>query len=502
MTAVERVPFVPTSYLAVNAARRPAADAVLDPERTLTFADLDRAVRATAAALDGAGLDADSVVAVQLPNLWEYIVLELAVPLTGRIVLPLPLNLGESELRFAMSSAGAALLVADRALGAAARRIAGQLGMPAVATAQLIPIDADQVAYDDQPSDPDRVVEIALTSGTTGTPKLASLSARLKQATFEGFTSRLEITADDRVLVMSPLMQGIGGMCLYCLRVGAGLIMTRDPRFAAEHVLGLAERFRATLLLGVPTNVIRLLEVANLAGYDLSSCRCTAVAGAPMPPDVAREWEERTGSRVVSFYGSMDAGQLAVGSPSDPPAKRWHTVGRPHDAAECLICDQDGQPLAPGQVGEICMRGPTVQARYWGEEHGPLGPDGWAHMGDLGLIDTDGYLHVSGRLKDIVVRGGTNINPYEVEDAIRTYPGVRDVCVVGRADRELGERAVAYVVGRLTLDELRRYLDECGLAKYKWPEFLELIDEIPLSGPGKVNRKLLKERASAASAVP
>jgi len=232
-----------------------------------------------------------------------------------------------------------------------------------------------------------------------------------------------------------------------------------------------------------------MLEASELAAADLQAARCTAVAGAPMPPEVARAWETRTGSRVVSFYGTMDAGQLAVGSPSDPVEKRWHSVGRPHDGVECLIT----------QDGEICMRGPTVQKRFWGEDAGPYSPDGWAHLGDLGFLDEDGFLHVSGRLKDIIIRGGTNINPHEVEDHLRTHPGVRDACVVGRPDHDLGERAVAYVVGSLTLAELREHLEARGLARYKWPESVELIDELPLKGPGKVDRLRLKELANAES---
>jgi acyl-CoA synthetase (AMP-forming)/AMP-acid ligase II len=151
------------------------------------------------------------------------------------------------------------------------------------------------------------------------------------------------------------------------------------------------------------------------------------------------------------------------------------------------------------------MRGPTVQERYWGESGGPYSPDRWAHMGDLGFLDEDGYLHVVGRLKDIVIRGGSNINPYEVEAALRPHPDVADVCVVGRPDRELGERLMAFVVARPgkqpRLQELREFLARNGLGRQKWPEFLELVAEIPLSGPGKIDRKALRARAAEGSTV-
>lgn len=471
---VDTTPNLPLSYVEHHASSGGGHPALIDGERTVGFAELrDRALVAAARLLKS-GVAPGDVVGLQLANVWEYPVLELALPRLGAIVLPLPLNLGRAEIAHALAATGARRIVGAEEAAA----LCGDPG-PGERLPELPAPDPD----------PNRVVEIALTSGTTGLPKLASLHAGLKQATFERFTRRLGVTAGDRVLVMSPLTQGIGGMCLYCLRSGAALVMLGRPGFDAEHTLRTAGRTRATLVVGVPTNVIRMLDSPALAEVDLAAARCTAVAGAPMPPAVAREWESRTGSRVVSFYGTMDAGQLAVGSPDDPQEKRWHTVGRPHDGVECMVTGE----------GEICMRGPTVQRRYWGEESGPLAADGWAHLGDLGFVDEDGYLHVVGRLKDTIIRGGTNINPHEVEDHLRAHPGVRDACVVGRPDADLGERAVAFVVGSLTLDEVRRHLEARGVARYKWPEFLELVPELPLKGPGKVDRRLLKERASAES---
>jgi acyl-CoA synthetase (AMP-forming)/AMP-acid ligase II len=170
-----------------------------------------------------------------------------------------------------------------------------------------------------------------------------------------------------------------------------------------------------------------------------------------------------------------------------------------------MICDPRGKPLPAAEIGEVCMRGATVQERYWGESSGPYGADGWAHMGDLGYLDEDGYLHVVGRVKDIVIRGGTNINPYEVETVLREHPQVADVCVIGRPDHELGERVMAFVVARGEeapgLEQLRDFLARRGIARYKWPEFVETVAEIPLSGPGKVDRRVLRARAAEAAAA-
>jgi acyl-CoA synthetase (AMP-forming)/AMP-acid ligase II len=406
---------------------------------------------------------AGDVVGVQLPNVWGYVALELAIPAVGAVILPLPLGLGEHELRWVTEKASPALVLRAN--------------------------DLDNSDFDDRPAlvspDASRIVEIALTSGTTGMPKLASLSARLKQVTFEGFTSRLEITDNDRVLPMTPLTQGIGGMCLYSLRVGAALVMLREAHWTPERCLAVARDAGATVLIGVPTNVIRMLN----HHVSLPGVRAVAVAGAPLPPEVAERWETATGIPIFSFYGSMDAGQLAVGSPSDPRDKRWTTVGRPHDIAEWRITGD----------GEICMRGDLVQQRYWGEDIGPYSADGWAHMGDLGFVDDEGYLHVSGRVKDIIIRGGTNINPHEIESILRAHPAIVDACVVGRAHADLGEVPVAFLVarGEVTKEDLDRFLEQEGLAHYKWPESVRVVEELPLSGPGKVNRKTLREMADA-----
>ncbi len=498
-TAPGPVPYLPVSYLAANAALRPQAPAVIDPDRELTFAALHAEVLATAAGLAAAGLSSGDRVGVHLPNCWEYVVLELAIPLAGGVVLPLPPSLAAHELTWALGAAGAARLIVPAGMPLPAELPPGctALAAPTVCRPGPVPPGAPVGPA----ADPDRVVEIAMTSGTTGLPKLASLTARLKQATFEGFVARLGIGPGDRVLVISPVTHGLGGMCLFGLRVGAALLLERRARFDPAHTLRWAERAQATHLVGVPTNVIRLLESPALAEVDLRGARVTAVAGSLMPPQVARAWEARTGSAVCSFYGSMDAGQLAVGSPADPPEKRWHTVGRPHDVCEMKIAAPDGRPLPAGEIGEVCMRGPTVQPRYWGETTGPLAPDGFAHMGDLGFLDPEGYLHLVGRVMDTIIRGGANINPSEVEAFLHRHPAVAEACVVGRPDPQLGERTVAFVVlrpdARLELAELRGWLEDAGLARYKWPEAVRSLAALPLKGPGKVDRARLRQLAAA-----
>jgi long-chain acyl-CoA synthetase len=466
----EPEPYRPITYLEWNAGRRGSQVAVWEGGREITFEELLFRVRGIQAKLAARGVREGDVVGVRLPNIWQYVALDLAIPDLGAVILPLPPGLGQHEMDWVVEKTQPRLVVTDadldwlsseESMALLPRRVAGQ--------------------------DPSGIVEIALTSGTTGMPKLASLSARLKQVTFEGFTERLQVTDEDRVLPMTPLTQGIGGMCLYCLRRGAALVMLREPHWSAEHCLAVAAESGATLMVGVPTNVIRML---NHALPTLRNLRAVAVAGAPLPPEIAERWETTTGVPISSFYGSMDAGQLAVASPSDPQALRWTTVGRPHDRAEWEIVD-----------GEVCMKGELVQDRYWGETSGPYSSDGWAHMGDLGFVDESGYLHVVGRVKDIIIRGGTNINPYEVESMLRAHPRIVDACVVARPDADLGELPVAFLVTKdgfvPSREELDAFLEAQGLARYKWPADVRRLGELPLSGPGKVDRKALREDARA-----
>lgn len=477
--------------------------AVVEGGREQTFRELLDTVRATMTLLAEHGIGAGDVVALALPNVAAYVALEIAIPALGAVLMPLPPGLGEHEVSSALERSGAVLAITageEDLAHAVARRA------PAVREVLTVPLPGGSESLDRRiephSAQRDEVVQIALTSGTTGPPKLAAFTAELKQVTFESFTSRLEIDGRDRVLPLSPITQGAGEMFLYSLRRGAALVMLGARHFAADLALEAIARSRATVIGGVPTMLSRMLDCPAIAETDFSHVRLTATAGAPLAPELAQAWEERTGAPAASFYGAMDIGQLAVPRPDDPQDKRWHTVGRPHDRAEWAILAPDGRPCAPGAEGEICMRGPLVQRRYWDQEGGPYAEDEWAHFGDLGFVDQEGYLHVTGRVKDTIIRGGNNINPYEIEEILHGHPALAEVAIVGRPDADLGERAVAFVVLRdgerlEDVSELTSFLDARGVARYKWPEALHELDELPHGPTGKLLRRDLRERAAA-----
>jgi acyl-CoA synthetase (AMP-forming)/AMP-acid ligase II len=488
------------SYLEHHASVRPDQPAVWDGV-TITFEALLGAVYALVEELLAREIGPGDVVAVALPNVWRYVALEIAVPACGATLLPLPPRLGHHEVDSALDRTAARLLVVDEPwLASDVGRAVASRGTPRVVTAESLPSGprpAPDASVWCRPTDPARIVQIALTSGTTGLPKLASLSAELKQLTAEGFTSRLDIRPADRMLPMSPITQGVGEMCLYALRAGATLVMSHEHRFDAEQILGLITHARPSILGGVPTMLSRLLRAEGLPTADLGSLRATITAGSALTREVAEAWERRSGSATCSFYGAMDIGQLAVPRPDhDPQLKRWTTVGMPHDTAQWRITDPaTGESLPRGETGEVCMRGPLVQDRYWGEAVGPYGDDGWAHFGDLGFVDDEGYLHIVGRIKDTIIRGGNNINPLEIEQILRTHPDIADACVIGRPDADLGERAVAFVVaapGRFDVPTLGALLDAHGVARYKWPETVICVESLPLGSTGKVDRASLR----------
>src|SRR5438093_934088 len=232
------MPHRPMSYLEWNAARRGSGVALWDDGQEITFEELLAHVRRMQRQLAARGVHEGDVVGVQLPNVWQYVALELAIPDLGAVMLPMPMGLGEHEMRWVQEKTRPALVIRDLLL------------------------DSGDSTISPRPADPDpaRIVEIALTSGTTGMPKLASLSARLKQVTSESYTSKLGINEHARVLPMTPLTQRIRGMCLYCLRTGASLVMLHEPHWTPEHCAGPAMRSTPTVRGGRPTTLIRMLN--------------------------------------------------------------------------------------------------------------------------------------------------------------------------------------------------------------------------------------------------
>jgi non-ribosomal peptide synthetase component E (peptide arylation enzyme) len=350
------------------------------------------------------------------------------------------------------------------------------------------------------------IYQLRVTSGTTGMPKLVecaltypSLEDTLKQ--------RYKVTPEDVFGAFAPLSGGPSGV--HCRGFGIsqrmGCTVAMLEKFDAKEAVELIERERITFGTGVPTMLAMISVLPNLKDYDLSCLRVFEVAGASLPYSVAKELEEKVGCKVISRLGGVDIGFGATSSVDDPPEVRWGSVGRPIPEITLKLLDEEGNDVPQGEVGEIAYAKTGGSDRsYYRDLKMTLEREaqGLARTGDLGKFDEDGNLYVVGRRKDVIIRGGQNIFPAEIESMLITHPAVANVAVVGMPDRVMGEKACAYVICKpdktLTFDEMTLFLLDKKVAKYKLPERLELVDSLPYSGDGqKVMKRKLTEEVTA-----
>ena len=343
--------------------------------------------------------------------------------------------------------------------------------------------------------DPDDAFAILYTSGTTGKPKGVELSHRNLIHAAAETAEAVELTSDDRVVGVTALFHvfGLGPGLLGSALSGASLIL--QDEFGARNTLELVTRYGATVHFGVPTLFATELGEVRRTGADVSSIRVCLSAGAPMSDDLARRIEEGFGCPLLIAYSLTElASTAALTRLDDPDEKRRFTVGRPVRATEVKVVDEEGRSLPLESVGEIAVRGPGVTRGYHRqprETKRALDEEGYLRTGDLGILDDEGYVHLVGRSTDVVIRGGFNVHPREVEDRLMAHPAVERAAVVGFPDEFLGEALCAFVVrvegGVVTESELRDWSGD-ALAEYKLPDRVRFVDELPMTGSGKVWR--------------
>ncbi|MGW6443357.1 class I adenylate-forming enzyme family protein [Lentzea sp. NPDC055074] len=460
---------------AVRVFLHPLRAAVIDDEGELTYAQLNELALRMAANLDERGVRQGDVVAVQLPNGRYAVAADLAVAAVGGVVLPFPVGRGEHEARSLVARSGAVGVIAD--------------DLPdAWTTAELL---APAGVFEPVRPDPNGPARILVSSGSEAEPKMVLYSHNALLGGRGAFVGRLIPPGEElRALFLVPLASSFGcnGTTVTLARHGGTLVL--QGRFSPQSTVELIERARPTHLFGVPTMFKMLLDLPG----DFSSIRVVAPGGAQLDEATAAACREVFGAVVVNVYGSAD-GVNCHTALDDRPGRG---AGRPNPAvAEILVVDDALRPVPAGAVGEIVARGPMSPLRYVDDDLNARyrTPDGWVRTGDLGVFDAEGYLSVVGRRKDIVIRGGANISPAEVEQALAAHPSVRDVACVGVPDELMGERLCACLVvsAPVTVAELGEFLGE--LARYKHPERLLVLPEFPLTPAGKVDRDALREIA-------
>ncbi len=347
----------------------------------------------------------------------------------------------------------------------------------------------------------DEVMSINLTSGSTGAPKLCELIEAIGKLSGRGINEALKLTPDDVFGSFAPMSGGPGAMVLWCPPI-VGTKSVLLERFEAEDAFKLIESEKVTVITTVPALLVRMASHPDKDKFDLSSLRVIRCGGAALAPSVARELENRLKARIVTGSGSMDCFAFTHTQIDDPPEVRHFTVGKPFLGNEVRVVGDDGKDVRQGEVGEMWVRGACSGSGYYNDVEatktawGELGPGGWYRTGDLVKQDEAGNVTFVGRKKDMIIRGGQNIYPKEIENILLSHPKVLDVAIVGMPDAVMGEKACAFVIPKpgqvFTFAEMVAFLKEKKLANFKIPERLEIRDRFPgLVDGQKVDKKAL-----------
>jgi long-chain acyl-CoA synthetase len=471
-----------------RAAVDPDAPAVSDARRTLTNADLLAHVRSVAIQLRQLGVGADDVVALRLTNRVEFVVLLFAAWRLGATITPVNPALTQGEVARQLADAKARLLVAEDD----SDPVDGYASI-AVSELRYGLSSTDEAAAVD---DPDRLALLIYTSGTTGVPKGVMLDhANLDAMTAMG-REGLQLGPADRCLLILPLfhVNGIVVSVLSPLLVGASVVIAE--RFNPTTFFETVEVVRPTFFSAVPTIYSMLAALPDEIRPDTSSVRFAVCGAAPAPAELLTRFEERYGFPLVEAYGLSEATCGSAINPVDGLRKAG-TVGLPFPGQELRIVDLDGTPLPQGEVGEVVVRGPNVMRGYLGrpEETAAVLTDGWLRTGDIGFLDEDGYLTIAGRSKDMIIRGGENIYPKEIEDVLALHPDVVAAAVVGVPDEKWGEVVVAFVQpGPGCVVDVEALRSHCRqhLSSFKRPTAIHVTEALPTNAVGKVDKNVLR----------
>ncbi|MEU5595195.1 long-chain fatty acid--CoA ligase [Streptomyces sp. NPDC020298] len=482
-------------FLVRTAARQPERPALRLGTRVTTYAELDERTARAAALLRAEGVRPGDRVALMLPNVPEFVVLYYGVLRAGAIVVPMNPLLKTRETEFHLKDSGAVLLFewhqapGEGAQGAAAAGVPHLRVEPAAFDALLAGHEPLTGVTDTAGDD---VAVLLYTSGTTGRPKGAALThAGLRHNTEVNTVHVQRMTPDDVVVGCLPLFHIFGQVCAMSVTVHSGASLTLVPRFDAGTVLEAIARDRATVFEGVPTMYAALLQHPGEA--DVSTLRTCVSGGASLPVEVLHGFERRFGCMVLEGFGMSETSPVVSFNHPDRPRKPG-SVGTPIRDVEVRLLDDRGEEVAPGEIGELAVRGPNLMKGYWNlpEETAAAMPDGWLRSGDLARRDEDGYLYIVDRKKDMIIRGGYNVYPREIEEVLHEHPAVALAAVVGIPHERLGEEIAAAVVlrpaARATPAELQQFVKD-RVAAYKYPRAVWLVDALPTGPSGKILKR-------------
>jgi long-chain acyl-CoA synthetase len=492
------------SILTSSAARDPDHVALKIDDVEVTYARLDEASTRVAGLLRSKGISRGDRVGIMLPNVPYFAVVYYGVLRAGGIVVPVNVLLKKREVAFYMRDPEAKLLFAWHGFADAAEAGAKEAGTECIL---VKPGEFESLLAAAEPvrdlveTDAADTAVILYTSGTTGTPKGAELTHSNLKRNCELARGLFDLDTDAVMLGALPLFHSFGQTCgMNATIVGAGTL-TLIPRFDPEKALEIIQRDHVTVFEGVPTMYGAMLHHPGHASYDTSTLQVCASGGAAMPVELMRGFEEAFRCKVLEGYGLSETSPVASFNHPDRERKPG-SIGTPIDGVEMKVVDESGQQVPQGEVGEIVIRGHNVMKGYWNKPDATAEAirDGWFYTGDLATVDEDGYFFIVDRKKDMIIRGGYNVYPREIEEVLYEHPDVREAAVVGVAHDDLGEEVGAAVAlkegAQATAEELRDYVKR-QVAAYKYPRHVWFVDELPKGPTGKILKREIKPPQTA-----
>lgn len=504
-------------------AKFPNNDALISAHQhyRATYTEFYEQVTAVAKGLIALGVKSGDRVGIWSPNCYEWTLLQYATAKIGAIMVNINPAYRTSELIYVINQSGLSYIFSAIQFKTShykkmiddAREFTDTLRKEVYwgesweyFLAQSKKVSDEKLQVYEAKVQFDDPVNIQYTSGTTGNPKGVTLTHHniLNNAYFIGV--RMNYTDKDRVCIPVPFYHCfgmvIGNLC--CTAHGATMVIPNDS-FDATKTLEAVERERCTSLYGVPTMFISELYTLDRHPYDLSSLRTGVMAGALCPPEIMKRVKEQMNMHEITIcYGMTETSpvstQTRIGVPFE---KQIHSVGTIQDHIEIKIINPETKAIVPrGESGELCTRGYSVMLKYWNSPQATaqvIDEQRWMHSGDLAMMDEDGYIHISGRIKDLIIRGGENISPKEIEDFLYTYEGVMDAQVIGVPSKKFGEEVMAWVKPNegvtLTEEELRNFCKD-RIAHYKVPRYWKFVNEFPMTISGKIRKVEMREIAA------
>jgi long-chain acyl-CoA synthetase len=466
-------------------------------DHVLSYSDLHSAAAAVAGTLKARGISPGDRVGLVLPNVPAFPILFYGALLAGAAVVPMNPLLKAREVEYYLNDSGMSMVFGWDGGGDVVPTAAASVGITGVVVSALGPsaeqLEGEPITAPVERDDTDTAV-ILYTSGTTGQPKGAELTHRnLNTNAHMTVDTLIEITSDDVVMGCLPLFHVFGLTCGLNASVVAGSCLTLLPRFDGGKALEMVGRDKVTVFEGVPTMYAGMLHHAGAGTADMSSLRTCITGGSAMPVEILKSFEKKFGCEVFEGYGLSETSPVA--SFNQPGRDRKPgSIGFEVRGCEMRVVDDEGKEVGVDTPGEIAIRGENVMKGYWGrpEATAEAIPDGWFRTGDIATKDADGYFFIVDRKKDLIIRGGYNVYPREVEETLYEHPAVAEAAVVGMEHSDLGEEigaAVALKAGESAdPDELRDFVKD-RMAAYKYPRKVWIVDALPKGPTGKILRR-------------